>query len=63
MPKAENNLICKNIFKNGTTTSKDTYTRTWVKLISQLEKNRCCTHQAPIVHDSTHLPGRGHANG
>ncbi|MCI8614398.1 MAG: hypothetical protein HFJ01_04730 [Lachnospiraceae bacterium] len=35
--------ICKNIFKNGeSTTSKDNFTKAWIHLINQLEKNNGC---------------------
>ena len=32
--------ICKSIFKNGMSTSKTQFTRKWIELINQSEKNK-----------------------
>lgn len=38
---ADSSTICKNIFKDGkTTTSKDKFTSAWINLINQLEKSK-----------------------
>ena len=40
MSYTDSKKICKNIFKNGeSTTSKDNFTKAWIRLINQLEKN------------------------
>lgn len=41
MSETEFQLLCKNIFKDGkTTTSKDKFTGAWINLINQLEKDK-----------------------
>ncbi|MDE7331939.1 MAG: hypothetical protein K2O16_06795 [Lachnospiraceae bacterium] len=43
MPDTDSKNNCKNIFKNGeSTTSKDNFTKVWIHLINQLERNNGC---------------------
>lgn len=49
MSNTDSKKICKNIFKNGeSTTSKDNFTKAWIHLINQLEKNSGCQSSPAI---------------
>ncbi|GFH91027.1 hypothetical protein IMSAGC002_02279 [Lachnospiraceae bacterium] len=49
MSYTDSKKICKNIFKNGeSTTSKDNFTKAWIHLINQLEKNNGCQSSLAI---------------
>ena len=49
MSYTDSKKICKNIFKNGeSTTSKDNFTKVWIHLINQLEKNNGCQSSLAI---------------
>jgi hypothetical protein len=41
MAKNETRVLCKNVFKSGeNTTSKEQFTKAWVALVNQLERNK-----------------------
>lgn len=48
MSNTDSKKNCKNIFKNGeSTTSKDNFTKAWIHLINQLEKTNAVTLREP----------------
>lgn len=40
MKKRETIILCKNVFKSGSSTTKEDFTRLWAELIRQLERGR-----------------------
>lgn len=40
MKISENEVVCTSYFKTGNTTTKSDYTRKWIEIINQIEKNK-----------------------
>jgi hemerythrin-like domain-containing protein len=45
--RKEIQIVCKSIFKNGSDTSKNQFTKKWVEMINQLEKKKKLNNYKP----------------